>query len=69
MESVPIDWMAELPGTLITAAHATIMPAKERGFNNIREFGAGFLFVIKAWKQAHSWLRNCFYNTEDGQKD
>ena len=42
---------------------------KERGLNNIRKFDAGFLFVFKAEKQAHSWLRNCFYNAEDGQKD
>ncbi len=31
--------------------------------------GTGFLFVFKAWQQAHSWLRNCCHNTEDGQKD
>ena len=35
----------------------------------MRKFDAGFLFVFKAQKQAHSWLRNCFYNAEDGQKD
>jgi hypothetical protein len=27
------------------------------------------LFVFKAWQQAHSRLRNCCHNTEDGQKD
>jgi hypothetical protein len=31
--------------------------------------GAGFLFVFKAKKQAHSELCNCFCNAEDGQKD
>ncbi len=31
--------------------------------------GAIFLFVFKAHKQAHSKLRNCLCNTEDGQKD
>ncbi len=31
--------------------------------------GAGFLFVFKAWQQAHSRLRNCCHNTEDGRKD
>ena len=28
-----------------------------------------FLFVFKAWQQAHSKLRNCCHNTEDRQKD
>ncbi len=31
--------------------------------------GAVFLFVFKAWQQAHSKLRNCCHNTEGGQKD
>ena len=31
--------------------------------------GAGFLFVFKAWQQAHSKLRNCCHNAEDGQKN
>ncbi len=30
--------------------------------------GAEFLFVFKAWKRAHSKLRNCGHNTEDRQK-
>ncbi len=33
------------------------------------ETGAGFLFIFKARKQAHSKLCNCFRNAEDGQKD
>jgi elongation factor P--beta-lysine ligase len=32
-------------------------------------YGAEFLFVFKAWQQAHSELCNCFRNEEDGQKD
>jgi hypothetical protein len=31
--------------------------------------GAGFFFVFKALQQAHSRLRNCCHNAEDGQKD
>ena len=31
--------------------------------------GAGFLFVFKAWQQAHSKLRNCCHNEEDRKKD
>jgi len=30
--------------------------------------GAGFLFVFKACQQAHSKLRNCWHNAENGQK-
>lgn len=29
MDSVPVDWMTNLPGKIITAAHAAIMPASE----------------------------------------
>ena len=32
-------------------------------------FDAGFLFVFEALQQAHSRLRNCCSNKEDGQKD
>ena len=31
--------------------------------------GAGFLFVFKTCQQAHSKLRNCWHNAEDGQKN
>ena len=31
--------------------------------------GVGFLFVFKAWQQAHSKLRNCCHYAEDEQKD
>lgn len=31
--------------------------------------GAEFMFVFKACQQAHSKLRNCWRNEEDGQKD
>ena len=34
-----------------------------------RATDAGFLFVFKAFQQAHSKLRNCWKNTEDRQKD
>jgi hypothetical protein len=30
---------------------------------------AGFLFIFKARKQAHSKLCNCLRNAEEGQKD
>jgi len=32
-------------------------------------YGAVFLFAFKVWKQARSWLRNCFRNAEGDQKD
>ena len=31
--------------------------------------GTGFVFIFKAYKQAHSELCNCLCNAEDGQKD
>jgi hypothetical protein len=46
---------------------------EENGLRNenkiISETGAGFLFIFKARKQAHSRLYNCLRNAEDEQKD
>ena len=41
-----------------------------RDGNKIRyETDAGFLFIFKAYKQAHRKLYNCLYNAEDELKD
>lgn len=33
LEQVPVDWLAKLPGKIMVATHATVMPASEITFN------------------------------------
>jgi len=33
LEQVPVDWLAQLPGKIMVATHATVMPASEITFN------------------------------------